>query len=75
MMYSISDKSTNMKIQSSTRYMTGYVQRFQLTPQLFRTVSHAAHASTATHGQLASADIHKIQFMVSIACVLHVTYM
>ena len=33
MMYSISYKSTNIKIQSSTRYVTGYVQRFQLTPQ------------------------------------------
>ena len=52
MMYSVSDKSTNMKIQSSTRYVTGYVQRFQLTPQRFRTVSHAAHASTATHGHI-----------------------
>lgn len=29
MMYSIIDKSTNMKIQSSTRYVTGYVQRFR----------------------------------------------
>ena len=33
MMSSISAKSTNMKVQSSTRYVTGYVQRFQLTPQ------------------------------------------
>ena len=52
MMYSISANSNNMKIQSSTRDVTGYVQRFQLTPQRFRTVSHAAHAFAVTYGSV-----------------------